>query len=101
MTTLSVDPERLGQEAETLGGQVSATDTARDELTRATATAQGSCGSVSDGGLHSALRQLDEAWGYEITAIGSDMASVASLMKRLSQAYAKLDGQGAAQINGG
>jgi hypothetical protein len=101
MSTLSADPGRLGQEAGTLGGQLSATDTARDELTQATATAQGSCGSVSDGGLHSALRRLGEAWGYEIAAIGSEMGSIASLMKSLSQAYAQLDSQGATQINGG
>jgi hypothetical protein len=101
MTTLSVDPGRLGQEAGTLGVQVSAMNQARDEVTQGTAAARGSCGSVSDDGLHGALQHLSDAWGYEIAAIGSDLGSLAGLMKGLAQAYAQQDSQGVTQINGG
>jgi hypothetical protein len=101
MTTLSVDPGRLGQAAGTLGVQAGSANHARDQLTQGAARAQGSCGSVNDNGLHSALARLSDAWGYEIAAVGSDLASMSDLMNGLAQAYAQLDSQGSTQINGG
>jgi hypothetical protein len=101
MTPLSVDTGRLGQEAGTLGGQLSSLGQVRGELSSATGTAVNSCGSVTDDGLHGALQNLSEAWGYEIAAIGGDIGSLAQIMNGLAQAYSQLDGRGAAAVNGG
>jgi hypothetical protein len=99
--TIDVDTGRLGQEAGTLSGQGPPLSHARDELGSAAGTAIGSCGSVNDEGLRSALQRLSEAWGYEVAAIGSDISATSSVMTALAQAYAQLDSQGATAINGG
>jgi hypothetical protein len=101
MTILGVDTGRLGQEAGTLGNQVSALSQVPDEVSNASATATNSCGSVDDGGLRGALQNLSAAWGYEVAAIGSDLGSLSSIMSGLAQAYAQLDGQGATAVDGG
>jgi hypothetical protein len=98
-SSVAVDTQGLGEEAGTLGGQVSALATARDEVGSAVANALGSCGTVNDDGLRGALSQLSEAWGFEIPAISSDIATAAGLMRGLASAYAQLDSQGAAALN--
>lgn len=99
--TISVDTGRLGQEAGTLGSQGSSLGQARDALGSGTATAIGSCGTVSDDGLKGALQRLGEAWGFEVAAIGNDIATTAGAMNALAQAYSQLDSQSASAINRG
>lgn len=99
MSTLDVDTGRLGQEAGTLGGQLSSLGEAGNGLTTGTATAMGALGTVNDDGLQGALQRLSAAWGYEIAAISSDVSVVSAVMNDLAQAYAQEDNQGAATIN--
>lgn len=94
-----VDTQDLGQQARILGGQASALASVQDEVGSAVANALGSCGTVNDDGLRGALTRLGEAWGFEITAISSDITTVAGLMSGLAKAYAQLDSQGAAVLN--
>lgn len=98
---ISVDTGRLGQQAEVLGGQGSAQNGARDELSSAVAAALGSCGTVNDDGLRGALTRLSEAWGFEVAAITSDITTAAGVMNGLAQAYAQLDSAGANALNSG
>jgi len=99
--TIDVDTGRLGQEAGTLSGQPALLSQVREELGNAASLAMASCGSVSDEGLRGALQMLGTAWGYEVAAIGSDIGATSSVMSALAQAYAQLDSQGAAAIDGG
>jgi len=99
MTSLDVDTERLGQEAGTLGGQVSPLGEASSDLTTGTATVMGALGSMNDDGLQGALQRLSDAWAYEVAAISSDVNVVSAVMNDLAQAYAQGDSQGAATIN--
>jgi hypothetical protein len=99
--TIDVDTGRLGQEAGTLGTQGSPLSAVRDQVSTATATALGSCGSVNDDSLRGALKRLSDAWGYEVAAISNDIATTSGVMTALAQAYGQLDSQGATAINSG
>lgn len=94
-----VDTQRLGQEAGTLSGQRPALVSACDQVSGAVANALDSCGTVNDDGLRGALARLNEAWGYEITAISGDIATTAGLMSGLAAAYEQADSQGANSLN--
>jgi hypothetical protein len=100
-SVLGVDTGRLSQEAGTLDGQLSPLSQVRDSVSAGVSVATNSCGSVSDDGLRGALRNLGDAWGYEVAAIGGDLGSLAQVMNGLAQAYAQLDASGATAVNGG
>lgn len=92
---IDVDPGRLSQLAETLGSQGSGLSQAHDELSAASATVEGSCGSINDGGLSGAMQKLNGAWGYDIQAVASDTGVTAGVMATLARLYSEVDDEGA------
>lgn len=97
---IDVDPGRLSQLAEALGSQGSRLSQAHDELGAASATVEGSCGAINDGGLSSAMQNLNNAWGYDIDAVGSDTSKIGNVMTVIARLYAQADSQGAQALGG-
>lgn len=97
---IGVDPGRLSEEAASLGAQGGGLAQIRSGLDSATGTAINGCGSLPDGGLRAALRNLSDNWGFDVGAIGSDVNGVAGVMSAMARLYAQVDATGAQELGG-
>ena len=91
MSTVGVDPERLGQSAEALGSQSSWLGHARSDLGAGAAKGTEALRLAQSGALESALRNLRSAWDFDIAAVASDLSSLANALSGLSGYYKQAD----------